>query len=215
MSNETNSLDGLSYYDKGAQRTPDPDSALVAQARQGNLDVYEQLVVKHQKRMLNIAYRLLGDYDDACEAVQDAFVSAFKKIGTFRGEARFSTWLTTITLNHARNRLKQTRSRQKIVAFSLDEPVQTREGTMSMDPPSKEPSILERLVTRDVRTKVRECMDALEPEYREVIILRDLQEYSYRDIGAALNVREGTVKSRLFRARDAIKDCLKKAIGEV
>ncbi len=215
MGKETNPAAGLSYNKEEPVQVIDEDGVLVGRCRNGDLDAFEQLVVKHQKRMLNIAYRMLGDYAEACEAVQDVFVSVWKNIRDFRGESKFSTWLTTITLNQAKNRLKQMRSRNSRIVLSLDEPVETVDGSMSIDPPSSGPSPLERLEAGDVRTKVRECIAALEPEYREVIILRDLQDLSYEEIGSALKVRAGTVKSRLFRAREAVKECLKKALGDV
>jgi RNA polymerase sigma-70 factor (ECF subfamily) len=165
--------------------------------------------------MLNVAYRLTDDYDEACEVVQDAFVSAYKNIKTFRGQAKFTTWLTAITVNLSKNRLKQMRSRQGHIAFSLDDPVQTDEGLMTIDPPSKEPSVLSVLEKRDFRDRVQECIKALDPAFREVLVLRDMQDFSYEEIGSMLKAREGTVKSRLFRAREAIKDCLKKAVGEL
>lgn len=195
--------------------TVDSDGELVALSREGDLDAFEQLIAKHQKRMLNIACRLIGDYDEACEAVQDAFVSAYKNIKTFRGEAKFSTWLTTVTLNHAKNRLKQIRSRRMHIAYSMDERMETDDGDMALELPSMDPSALQKIEAEDIRSRVRDCIDALEPEYREVIILRDLQDFSYEEMGAALKARQGTVKSRLFRAREAVKDCLKRALGEL
>jgi RNA polymerase sigma-70 factor (ECF subfamily) len=213
MTNETNSALRLSYnMEADNLRAPDTDARLVELSRQGDLDAFEQLVAKHQKRMLNIAFRLIGDYDDACEAVQDAFVSAFKNIRSFRAEAKFSTWLTTITLNHSRNKLKQVRSRSARISYSLNEPGKADDGEIAQDCPAKEPSALDRMEAEDMRNKVRGCVDALEPEYREVIILRDLQDFSYEEIGAALKTRAGTVKSRLFRAREAVKECLEKAL---
>ena len=188
----------------------DDDAALVASSQKGDLEAFERLVTKHQKRMLNIAYRLTGDYDDACEVVQDSFVSAYKSIKTFRGEAKFSTWLTTITLNLSKNRLKQTKSRQGREAFSLDDPVRTDEGEMTIDAPSREPSVLDRLEKHDAQNRVRDCIKALEQDFREVLVLRDMQDFSYEEIGGMLRLREGTVKSRLFRAREMVKDCLKK-----
>ncbi len=214
MRNETNPADGLSYNKEEQAQATDDDSALVGKCRNGDLDAFEQLVTKHQKKMFNISYRMLGDYAEACEVVQDSFFAAWKNIRDFRGEAKFSTWLTTVTLNQAKNRLKQMRSRNNRIILSLDEPVETADGSMMIDSPSPGPSQLERLEAGDVRSKVRECIDALEPEYREVIILRDLQDLSYEEIGWALKVRSGTVKSRLFRARDSVKECLKKALGD-
>jgi RNA polymerase sigma-70 factor (ECF subfamily) len=211
MSNETNPAAGLSY---NTERGPtDADAVLVKRSAKGDLDAFEQLVHKHQKKMLNLAYRIIGDYEEACEAVQDAFVSAYKNIKTFRGDAKFSTWLTTITLNQARNRLKQYRSRERHIAYSLDAPIETDQGAINAEPPSKEPTVLDRLEARDIRKRVDECIHRLEPDYREVIVLRDLQDFSYEEIGGVLKIREGTVKSRLFRAREAVKECLKEAMG--
>ena len=193
----------------------DNDAELVSSSQKGDLQAFEHLVIKHQKRMLNIAYRIVGDYDDACEVVQDAFVAAYKNIRTFRGQARFTTWLTAIIMNLSKNRLKQMKSRQGHEVFSLDDPIRTDDGQMTMDPPSKEPSVLDRMEKRDDRTKVQDCIKALDPDFREVLVLRDMQEFSYEEIGEMLKMRGGTVKSRLFRAREMVKDCLKKAMGEL
>ena len=192
----------------------DEDAELASLARGGDLAAFERLVSRHQKRMLNVAFRLTSDYDDACEVVQDAFVSAYRHLDTFRGEAKFTTWLTTITVNLSKNRLKQMKSRRGHEAYSLDDPVRTDEGEMAVDPPSQEPSVLDRLERRDTQNRVQDCIKALEQDYREVIVLRDMQDFSYEEIGAILRMREGTVKSRLFRAREAIKECLKRLIKE-
>jgi RNA polymerase sigma-70 factor (ECF subfamily) len=201
----------LSYRAEGGNKPgPDDDASLVASARDGDLSAFETLVVRHQKRMLNIAFRLIGDYEDACEVVQDAFVSAFKNITAFRGDAKFTTWLTSITLNLSKNRLNQMRSRRRHEAFSLDAQVETDAGQMTIDVPSKEPSVLSRLEKRDVQNRVQDCVKTLEPDFREVLVLRDLQDFSYEEIGTMLKVKAGTVKSRLSRARELVKDCLKR-----
>jgi RNA polymerase sigma-70 factor (ECF subfamily) len=216
MHKGTNPLSALSYtVESAGAPAPDNDAALVSSSQAGDLEAFERLVVKHQKRMLNVAYRLTNDYDEACEVVQDAFVSAFKNIKTFRGDAKFTTWLTAITVNLSKNRLKQMRSRQGHEAYSLDEQVETDDGRMTIDPVSKEPSALDRLEARDVRARVQDCIKALEPDFREALVLRDLQDFSYGEIGSMLKVREGTVKSRLFRARELVKDCLKRVMGEL
>jgi RNA polymerase sigma-70 factor, ECF subfamily len=193
----------------------DDDAALVASARQGDLSAFEALVAKHQKRMLNTAFRIIGDYEDACEVTQDAFVSAYKNLKGFREEAKFSTWLTTITVNLSKNRLKRVIIRQKREPMSLDAPIRTNDGEVMPDPPSKEPSVLDRMEDQDVKNKVQDCIKALEPDFREVLVLRDLQDFSYEEIGAMLKVAAGTVKSRLFRARESVKECLKKAMGQL
>jgi len=206
----------LSYAREGARVvSADDDAVLVQSSREGNLEAFEQLVFKHQKKMLNVAFRLTNDYDEACEVVQDAFVAAYKSIKNFRGAAKFTTWLTTITVNLSKNRLKLMKSRQGRVAFSLNEPLKTNDGQLAIDPPSKEPSVLDKLEQRDIQHKVQKCIQALEPDFREILILRDMQDFSYEEIGSILKLREGTVKSRLFRARELVKECLKDLIGEL
>lgn len=215
MIRETNPLPELSNTVKnGNAAFLDEDALLVASAQNGDLDAFELLVTRHQKRMLNIAFRMTNDYDEACEVTQDAFVSAYKNLKTFRRDAKFTTWLTTITLNLSRNKLKQMKSRESHVAYSLDEPIQTEDGQMALDPPSKEPSVLDQMVKRDLRAQVQHCIKALEPDFREVLVLRDMQDFSYEEIGSMLKMREGTVKSRLFRAREMVKNCLKSVLGD-
>ena len=193
----------------------DDDLFLVTAAQEGDLRSFECLVLRYQKRMLNIAFRIIGDQEDAFEVVQDVFVSAYRNLTGFRREAKFSTWLTAITVNLSRNRLKQVKARHARTPVSLDAPLRTGDGDLLPDPPSQDPSVLDRLEKRDVTLKVQECIQALAPDFREVIVLRDLQDLAYEEIGAALKVAVGTVKSRLFRARESVKDCLKKALGSI
>jgi RNA polymerase sigma-70 factor (ECF subfamily) len=173
------------------------------------------LVEKYQKKMLNVAYRMIGDYDEACEVVQDAFLSAYRSIKKFRGEARFSTWLYSIVLNLSRNRRKQIKTRGAREVYSIDAPAETEEGSMRRDPPDPGPSILEQMEKKEVDARVQGCISGLDSEYREVLVLRDIQGFSYEEIRDILKVPDGTVKSRLFRARDALKECLKKVLGDL
>jgi RNA polymerase sigma-70 factor (ECF subfamily) len=200
---------------KGKKQTRDEDLKFVAACQAGEVDAFEVLVRRHQKRMLNISYRIIGNYEEACEIVQDAFISAYKNIKGFKGEARFSTWLYTIVINHSRNRLKQVRSRRYCEAYSTNNPITTPDGEIQADPPSNAPSALDRLEARDVQQQVQGCINALDAEFREVIILRDIQGFSYDEISVMLKVPEGTVKSRLFRAHEGLKDCLKDVMGDL
>ena len=202
----------VSYYEN--TRT-DEDYELVSLCKKGNVEAFEDLVKKHQKRMLNIAYRMTGNFEDACEIVQDAFVSAYKGIKHFEEKAKFSTWLCTIVINLSKNRLKQLNVQSYHEVFSIDDPVLTDSSRINAEPTSDEPSILERLEREDVQQKVQGCIDLLDNKFKEVLILRDIQGFSYDEISGMLKIAEGTVKSRLFRARYALKDCLKKVIGDL
>jgi RNA polymerase sigma-70 factor (ECF subfamily) len=210
----TNAGVGLSNEIKERGIAPiDEDLDLVSSCKKGDLDAFESLVRKYEKKMLNISFRIAGSREDACEIVQDAFVSAYRNIKNFRGQSRFLTWLTAITINLSKNRLKQLKARRAHEPVSLDDPIQTDDGQVAADPPSNEPSVLDRMEKRDAQQKVQDCIEALEPDFREVIVLRDMQDFSYDEISSMLKVREGTIKSRLFRAREAVKDCLKKTLG--
>jgi RNA polymerase sigma-70 factor (ECF subfamily) len=191
------------------------DAELVSSCKKGNIDAFEVLVKKHQKSMLNTAYRMVGNYEDACEIVQDAFFSAYKSIKNFKEKASISTWLSTIVINLSRNHLKQMKIQRNREAFSIDDPVLTDEGKINVEPGSNELSILEKLEKKDVQQKVQGCINSLDNEFKEVLVLRDIQGFSYDEISDMLKIPEGTIKSRLSRARYALKDCLKKVTGEL
>ena len=193
----------------------DDDAGFVARCRRGDTEAFAVLVRRHQKKMLNIAYRMIGDYDDACDVVQEAFLSAWRAIGKFRGEARFSTWLCGIVLNHAKNHLAQRTTRSRREGTSLDNPLNAKDGSLLKEPPSREESVEERLEKQEREARVQDCIAALDSEQREVLVLRDIQGFSYEEIGAMLKMPEGTVKSRLFRARNALKDCLLPLFGDM
>ncbi|HEX9024576.1 MAG TPA: RNA polymerase sigma factor [Geobacteraceae bacterium] len=197
------------------QHISDEDAAMVASWRRGEISSFEALVTKYQKRIFNIAFRIIGDYEDACEVTQDTFVAAYRGVDSFRGEARFLTWLTSIVLNLSRNRLQQIRTRRRNENNSLDGPADGNDNGPLHERPSPAPSALEQLERRAVHEKLKECIRALSADFMEAIVLRDLHDYSYDDMCAILQVREGTLKSRLFRAREQVKECLKKAMGDL
>jgi len=192
----------------------DEDHELVSSCKKGDTDAFDTLVAKYQRRMFNVAYRMIGNYDDASEVVQDAFVSAYKNLRKFRENAKFSTWLYAIVLNLSRNRLKQVRTLRARQSFSIDDPLSTEDGQIQVELPTAEPSPHERLEQKDLQLRVQRCIDALDPEFREVLILRDIQGFSYEEIVHILKAPDGTVKSRLFRARALIADCLRSILGE-
>jgi len=197
------------------QKAADEDTEMVSLSKKGDTDAFEVLVNKYQKKMLNIAYRMIGDYDDACEIVQDAFVSAFKNMKHFREEAKFTTWLYTIVVNLSKNRLKQLTVKRQREELTLDSPMNSDDRQLKRDPVSDEPSVLENIEKRETQKVVQGCINSLDYEFREVIVLRDIQGFSYEELSDMLKMKEGTIKSRLFRAREALKNCLKKAIGDL
>jgi RNA polymerase sigma-70 factor (ECF subfamily) len=189
----------------------DEDRELALLSQKGDHDAFEQLVVKHQKKMVNIAFRITGSYEDACDVAQDAFIAAYREIKRFELRSRFSTWLYTITVNLSKNRLKQI----KTARDRNEVPIHPEEGCLHIDPPSSEPSALEALEKRDLQKAVQDCISKLEADFRVVVVLRDIQGFAYNEIGGMLSLADGTVKSRLFRAREMLKKCLTGKLGEI
>ncbi|HDK17013.1 MAG TPA: sigma-70 family RNA polymerase sigma factor [Nitrospirae bacterium] len=145
-----------------AHQNPDTDHEIILKCQEGDVEAFEGIVGKYQKKMFNISYRITGDYNDAAEVAQDAFVSAFKNIKAFKGRSRFSTWLYTIVVNLSKNRLKQTRTRSYREQMSLDDPVETDDGQIIIEPVSNDLSALEKLEKNEIAGRVQKCIDALE-----------------------------------------------------
>jgi RNA polymerase sigma-70 factor (ECF subfamily) len=191
----------------------DPDDDLVRLARGGDEGAYEQLVVAHQRRAFNVAYRMLGDYDEAADATQEAFVQAYRALGGFRGEARFGNWLLTIVLNQCRNRLKHWKRRARSKHDSLSDPVGGEGSDLQRELNDPAPSPLERLESRQLEELVREEVRHLDEEQATVLVLRELQDIGYEEIAQMLGVPIGTVKSRLHRGRSALAERLRRRLG--
>jgi RNA polymerase sigma-70 factor (ECF subfamily) len=171
------------------------DAECVRRVQQGDTDSFEILVRRHQKSIFNLLYRLLGNYDEAAEVAQEVFLSAYKSIGQFRGDANFSTWLYRIGLNHASTRRKSlNNTQQRHVPFDGTEVV----ADGAVDPAKS-------FEHKEMQQRVQEALNSLEPEDARIILLRDLQDVSYEDMAALLDIPVGTVKSRLHRARQALK----------
>jgi RNA polymerase sigma-70 factor (ECF subfamily) len=193
----------------------DEDSELVSLCKKGDMESFEALVKKYQKRMFNIAYRMLGSHEDASEIVQDAFVSTYRNMNNFKGKSMFSTWLYIIVVNLSRNRLKQLKMRSYLEKLSIDTLTTSNDKQMKIDPVSGDSSVLENMEKREIQKKVQECINKLDHEFREAVILRDINGFSYDEISDMLKIPEGTVKSRISRGRLSLKDCLNKVLGKL
>lgn len=206
MSNITNTKEAA---------TGDEDLKYVILCQKGETDAFEVLVERHQKKMLNIAFRMMGDYDEACDVTQEAFVSAYKSIRKFKAEAKFSTWLYRIVINYSKNRLKQLSSLAKREGVSIDDVQEKRTEEILNQSLINNANPGMQMEKRERDAQVQKCITSLDEEYREVLVLRDIQGFSYEEIRDILKIPDGTVKSRLSRARNALKDCLTKFIGDL
>jgi RNA polymerase sigma-70 factor (ECF subfamily) len=160
----------------------DPDAPLVRRAQRGDRLAFERLVDRHQHRLFTLAARTLGSRSEAEDAVQEAFLRAWRNLGSFRGTALFSTWLYRICVNAAHD-LRERR---------VPEPAEAAETT---------PDTRDRFVDRELSGELQRALAELDDDQRRTVVLCDVLGCSYAEAAEALEVAEGTVKSRLFRAR--------------
>jgi len=184
-------FEGLFIVESKNFNFKDEDIKLVELCKNGHKESFEILVKKHQKNVINFAYRILENFEDACDIAQDAFFIAYKKIKTFKEEAKFSTWLYKITLNLSRNQLKKKKKEKYL------------ESINNQNLSSKAPIPTDEIEKEELRKKISNCLNLLNEEFKEIIILRDIEGLSYEEIAYLLKIPEGTVKSRLARARES------------
>ena len=190
---------------------PSPDEpTLIEQAQRGDLGAFDRLVLQHQQEVYAVALRMLGDAHEAEEIAQEVFVSAYRSLGTFRYEAKLSTWLVAITMNLCRNRRRWWARRRQHIVASLDAPIASGddEGSRTLDPADSSPSPAAIAEQREQHAWLLEALQLLEESQRSVIVLRDVQGYSYEEIAQMLHCAVGTLKSRISRARLQLKALL-------
>jgi RNA polymerase sigma-70 factor, ECF subfamily len=177
--------------------------ALIHQAQRGNVESFNTLVLHYQTSVYNLAYRLTGEQDAADDATQEAFISAYGHLSSFRGGS-FKSWLMRIVTNACYDEMRR---RKRRPAVSLDDP--DHEEQVQLVSPADGP---ETVAQRNALSQViQDCLDDLPNEQRLVTVLCDVQEFDYQEISEIANISLGTVKSRISRARQRLRDCLQSA----
>jgi RNA polymerase sigma-70 factor (ECF subfamily) len=192
--------------------TPPPkiQKEVIENCKAGDPKAFAEIVLHRQKRVFNIAYRMLGNSEEAKDLAQEVFISVFESIKDLKEEIKFDAWLTQITLNHCRNRWKYLKRRQYFNSDSLDDPIETEDGSMPREihDPSDNPEIL--LERKMIQQLIRKGLLELKEEQRVLLVLRELQGFSYEEMGETLDLPEGTIKSKLHRARMELKEVLER-----
>ena len=176
------------------------DDLLVKSSRDGDLKAFDELVKRYEIKVYNIAYRFTGNHADASDLAQDAFIRAYRALPSFRGEASFATWLFRITANVCRDELRRQQRQKKV---SLDEMMSQPGGNPSLVSSDRSPQ--ECLAIKEIQDFIQRQMDSLSPDQRLILVMREIQGLSYDEIASALDCSLGTVKSRLNRARQSLK----------
>lgn len=181
------------------------DRALIRRCQRGDTAGYNDLILRYEKVVFNYAYRLTNNYDDANDIAQEAFIRAFNAIKSFRGDAAFSTWIFRITTNVYLDERKRQRAHPQ---QSLDDLIQLEESTMGLQVEDPSPGPAQLVTDKERQTHLANAIQSL-PEYqRSMVVLYHVQQKSYEEIAEIMQLPLGTVKSRLNRARLALKEKL-------
>ena len=187
----------------------DEDAALIRRCRQGDSSAFGALVQKYQDPLFNGIYRMTGDYQDAADVAQDVFLKAYRAIDTFHGSAAFYTWLYTIAVNTCISRRRSQKVRKAHVPLVTgggnDDDGNPGPGN---DPPDPDPLPPEIAQSREEYARIEAAINRLPKDYRMVVVLKDIEGRNYTEIAGMLQCSQGTVKSRLFRAREKLREML-------
>lgn len=191
------------------------DAELVRRAREGDSAAFAEIVARYREKMFSVAYSLLRDRHDAEEIVQDTFIRAHRGLARFRGDCSLVTWLHRITVNLARNRYWFFHRRARHATFSLDCPLNHESDATFGDVfPTDDASPARDAVSSEFIELVTSCMDKLHPSHREILTMRNILNQSYADIAQTLGIEEGTVKSRIARARGCLRTLMAETCPE-
>jgi RNA polymerase sigma-70 factor (ECF subfamily) len=183
----------------------DTDQELVRRVQAGDQTAFNLLVLKYQHRVLKLVGRFVNDAAEAEDVAQEAFLKAYRALASFRGDSAFYTWLYRIAINTAKNALVSQRRRPVDFDLDLQDPEQYDRQAKLKEADTPEGVLL----TDEIRAVVEEAMEQLPEDLRTAIVLRELEGLSYEEIAEAMDCPVGTVRSRIFRAREAIDKKLK------
>ncbi len=177
--------------------TQERELAVIRKILDGDVNAFEELMAAYEKNVYNLALRMVRNPEDAADMSQEAFIKAYNSLSNFRGDSKFSVWLYRIVSNVCLDFLRR-QSRRGAVSLSMEDS-EGEEVQLDIPDESQSPErLLEQRLTRDA---VRRGLQAVPPDSRQILLLREIQGLSYEEIAQALDIEVGTVKSRLFRAR--------------
>jgi RNA polymerase sigma-70 factor (ECF subfamily) len=185
------------------------DADLVKAFQAGNKKAFDSLVLKYEKKVFNVCFRFLGDYEDANDTAQETFVRVYRSLDRFRFDAAFSTWLFRIAVNTCKNKLGSLASRMRKKAVPLDRPKELENGRVNPDIADSRADPENAFQRKERMGRIQAGINTLSGDQQTLVILRDVQGLSYEEIGAITGLGPGTLKSKLSRARWKLREKLK------
>jgi len=188
-----------------ADLTHEEDEALVARVQRGEMKAYDVLVERYKQRLYATVYHMTSNHEDANDLVQDAFIKAYKSLHSFKGQSSFYTWVYRIAVNRTINFLKRRKDRGHFSLNDVDASIETDPDyveLMSHVTPRREVGL------NELQEKLNEAVQKLSEEHRAVVIMHDVQGMTHADIARVMHCSEGTVRSRLFYARQQLQGLL-------
>ncbi len=185
------------------------DISLVKAFCDGQDEAFDKLVLKYKDKVFNLCYRFCANYQDADDCAQETFIKVYRSLTKFRQESSFSTWLYRIAVNTCKNKLSSAKYKQAKIAVRLDEPVRTEEGSVAREIKDCSPNPKCEIESKEKGALIQEAIDALSADQKTVVVLRDIEGFSYEEIARVTGYALGTVKSKLARARDQLREKLK------
>jgi RNA polymerase sigma-70 factor (ECF subfamily) len=183
------------------------EEQLVKRSLQGDLQAFEELVLGYQSKVYALTYRYMGNEEDAYDMFQETFIKAYRSLPTFKGQSSFGTWIYRIASNVCLDELR--RRKRRIPTLSLDEPATTLDGNeLEVEIADTSYSIDILYEQKELSSSIQEVLDQMKKEHKTAIILRDILDLSYEEMAKVMGCSMGTVKSRLSRARNILKEKL-------
>lgn len=181
------------------------EKRLIRKAQKGDMDAFEQLIINYEKLVYNVCVRMLNDEQEAYDAAQEVCMKLWKQLGSFEGNSKFSTWVYRIATNQCLDLLRKRKNKEEVSLFQQSKDSDSEwvlEETDAIDPMNEH---VEQLALKDIMLK---ALKEVKDEHKQILLLRDIEGYSYDEIADILLINKGTVKSRLSRARLAMKQIL-------
>ncbi len=182
------------------------EQELIHSARKGDSMAFGELMQAHQDKIYTLCYRMTGNAEDAADLTQEVFLSAWRSLSRFQEQSSFGTWVYRMATNASIDFLRREKRRQ-VLSMTMEEDSEERQAQV----PDERYSPHRLLEQKEARQAVADALAALSPEHRQVLVLREMEGLSYQEIGQLLDLEEGTVKSRIARARLALRDFLIKS----